>query len=378
MPAPPDKGATCPFVPTVTSLAQRPWWRPRLIVSLGLAVAAMAGALAAAAPAAAAPVREAARDAGAAARGAAVLASRRTRVAAARRVNPLARRPMFVDRSGSARSQAAAWTGSRPGDAELIRWIARQPQGLWLGDWTRNVRRTAARRVRAARRAGAVPVLVVYNIPERDCGQHSHGGAPDGRAYLRWIEALARGIGRGPATVILEPDALAGLGCLPRAARVERTRLLAAAVDRLTARGGTAVYLDAGNPGWVPARIMAARLRAAGVRRARGFALNVSGFQTTARVRRYGRALSRRTGGARFVIDTSRNGNGPHRGGQWCNPPGRALGETPTTDTGDRLIDAFLWVKRPGESDGTCNGGPPAGAWWPEYALDLARRALER
>ncbi|RKN54957.1 endoglucanase, partial [Streptomyces klenkii] len=80
-------------------------------------------------------------------------------------------------------------------------------------------------------------------------------------------------------------------------------------------------------------------------------------------------------GGAHFVIDTSRNGNGPYEGTDepWCNPPGRALGDAPTAGTGDPLVDAYLWIKRPGESDGECRGGPPAGQWWPEYALALAR-----
>ncbi|MGW5026607.1 glycoside hydrolase family 6 protein, partial [Streptomyces albidoflavus] len=45
----------------------------------------------------------------------------------------------------------------------------------------------------------------------------------------------------------------------------------------------------------------------------------------------------------------------------------------PTTRTGDPLLDAYLWIKRPGESDGSCRGGPSAGTWWPEYALGLAR-----
>ncbi|WP_442538328.1 glycoside hydrolase family 6 protein, partial [Streptomyces pseudogriseolus] len=58
---------------------------------------------------------------------------------------------------------------------------------------------------------------------------------------------------------------------------------------------------------------------------------------------------------------------------RWCNPPGRALGETPTTRTADPLVDAYLWIKRPGESDGECKGGPKAGEWWEDYALDLAR-----
>jgi len=82
-------------------------------------------------------------------------------------------------------------------------------------------------------------------------------------------------------------------------------------------------------------------------------------------------ALSAELGGARLVVDTSRNGNGP--GTDWCNPPGRATGERPTGSTGQPLVDAYLWVETPGESDGTCNGGPPAGVFWPEYALALAR-----
>src|SRR5207244_11557401 len=59
-----------------------------------------------------------------------------------------------------------------------------------------------------------------------------------------------------------------------------------------------------------------------------------------------------------IFIDTSRNGNGPADGElYWCNPSGRALGVAPTTATGNGHIDAFLWVKRPGDSDGSCGRG---------------------
>nr|ABK58684.1 unknown [Streptomyces fradiae] len=34
-------------------------------------------------------------------------------------------------------------------------------------------------------------------------------------------------------------------------------------------------------------------------------------------------------------------------------------------------------IKRPGDSDGPCRGGPEAGQWWPDYALGLARNAKE-
>ena len=185
---------------------------------------------------------------------------------------------------------------------------------------------------------------------------------------------MARGIGTSHAAVILEPDALAAVTCLRPAARRERISLLRWATARLARQPNTSVYIDAGHAKWVPASEMAARLRRAGVHKARGFSLNVANFHTTAVNRAYGRAVSRRTGGAHFVVDTGRNGAGPLEG-DWCNPPGRALGSAPTTATGDPLMDAALWVKAPGESDGTCNGGPGGGAFWPSYARGLVKRA---
>jgi endoglucanase len=63
------------------------------------------------------------------------------------------------------------------------------------------------------------------------------------------------------------------------------------------------------------------------------------------------------------VIDTSRNGQEPWQPGNypdpmdWCNPPGRGLGLEPTLQTGNSLVDAYLWIKIPGESDGECTRG---------------------
>jgi endoglucanase len=302
-------------------------------------------------------------------------ALRRPRALAGRGPTPFAARPLYREPWGPAHEQARRWRDDRPADAALMDRIAVQPTALWLGEWIRDVGAAAAARVDAAREAGALPVLVAYNIPNRDCGLHSSGGADGPAEYRAWIADLADGLGAGPAAVVLEPDALAALDCLPAAARAEREALMAWSVARLSRRAGVSVYIDAGNASWVPAPDMARRLREAGVARARGFALNVSSFHTTARSRAYGRAISRRTGGAPFVIDTSRNGAGPAPGDDWCNPPGRALGQAPTGQTGDPAIDAFLWIKRPGESDGSCNGAPPAGAWWPEGALALARAA---
>ncbi|WP_055553306.1 glycoside hydrolase family 6 protein [Streptomyces sp. NBRC 110028] len=277
--------------------------------------------------------------------------------------------------------------GARNNDAELIRRIAQQPVAEWLGP------QPPRERVRliteSAARTGTTPVLVAYNIPHRDCGGHSAGGAANGASYRGWIEQIALGIGDREAIVVLEPDAVAQVvdRCVPRRAVGPRLALLRDAVAAFAALPRVRVYLDAGNAGWItnPARLMAPLLKS-GIEQADGFSLNVANFQRTGRTKAYGHRLSRAVGGAHFVIDTSRNGNGPlRRGGAarheprtekaWCNPPGRALGHPPSTRTGDRLVDAYLWIKRPGESDGTCNGGPPAGRWWPEYALGLARNA---
>jgi endoglucanase len=349
-----------------------------------------------------------------------------------------------------------------------------------------NVRNT----VRSAAGKGAVPVLVAYNLPFRDCAQFSAGGATTVQEYMAWIDGFAAGIGDAQAVVILEPD---GLGILPyydplggadgsnalewcqppeanpATAAADRFFMLNYAVDALKARPNVSVYLDGTHSAWLGVGDAAHRLAQAGVRRAAGFFLNVSNYQYTANLLQYGtwissclaiasepaafngcpnqywnggpfpakiaellgewtgvalspygewsddtddpslntsginlryaNALGATTPTTRFVIDTSRNGQGPWQPPagiypdpqDWCNPPGRGLGLRPTVATGQPLIDAYLWVKIPGESDGECTRGlgpagvtvdpewgridPPAGEWFPEMALDLAHNA---
>jgi endoglucanase len=253
--------------------------------------------------------------------------------------------------------------------------IAAQPQARWLGGWSGDIATATASATSTAAAAGAVAVLVAYNIPQRDCGSYSAGGVGSPDAYRTWIRGFASGIGSRRAVVILEPDALAGMDCLSPADRDTRLSLLRDAVSVLAARPGVTVYIDAGNARWHSAADTADRLRRAGVENAQGFALNVSNFISTAESVTYGRAVAGAIGGKHFVVDTSRNGLGPAPDGSWCNPPGRALGARPTAATGEPLQDADLWVKHPGESDGACNGGPPAGTWWAQAALELAQRA---
>ncbi len=255
-----------------------------------------------------------------------------------------------------------------------MRKMAEQPQATWFGDWNRDPRGDVSRLLDNAR--GALAIVTVYNIPYRDCGLYSRGGAGGADNYRRWILEFARGIGGRPIAIVLEPDALPGADCLPARLRDERLVLIREAADVLK-KAGAFVYLDAGHSQWKSAPDMATRLNQAGIQLANGFSLNVSNFQPIASVTTFGDQLSGLVRGKHYIIDTSRNGRGTGQSREWCNPRGQALGPVPNAATGNVLADAFLWVKVPGQSDGTCNGGPNAGKWWPEYALELARGAAK-
>jgi endoglucanase len=354
-------------------------------------------------------------------------------------------------------------------DANLIKQLVQTPQAVWFTKGTpktvlQDVRNTVSR----AADKGQVPVLVAYNIPFRDCAQYSAGSATSVAEYEAWIDGFAAGIGSKKAVVVLEPD---GLGIIPwykqfsglpsqsgsyewcqpaeanqATAAIDRFAMMNYAVDKLKANPNTSVYLDATHSGWLGSGDAAHRLLQAGVLRADGFFLNVSNYQLTDHLVKYGDWVSKciafannpEEGGwrlnhydwcasqyypanpgdfstwhltdewyasnlghavptAHYVIDTSRNGQGPwvapadHPAGDpqdWCNPPDRGLGLQPTTNTSYPLIDAYLWIKLPGESDGQCyrwTSGPEdpvrgiedpaAGGWFPDMALELVHNA---
>jgi endoglucanase len=360
-------------------------------------------------------------------------------------------------------------------DANLIRRMIKRPQAVWFTRGTpESVARDVSKTVERAIDQDAVPVLVAYNIPFRDCAQFSAGGATSVAQYKAWIDGFAAGIGNAQAVVILEPD---GLGIIPwynpfgdrdtwetnpnyewcrpaeanaATAAADRFEMLHYAVDKLKANPGTRVYLDGTHSGWLGAGDAADRLIQAGVNDADGFFLNVSNYVVNPRLEKYGTWVAKciafgshpsSWGNSHtewcasqyhpanpndfnswslsdqwyadnvetqtwwysesilrhFVIDTSRNGQGPWTPSvtypdaqDWCNPPDRGLGVRPTADTGLALLDAYLWIKIPGESDGQCTRGlgptgtvdpewgivdPAAGAWFPEMALDLVHNA---
>lgn len=285
--------------------------------------------------------------------------------------NPLAGVPFYVNPTSKARAAAG---GVNPPSPELNA-IADTPTAYWMDNLSSPA--VDSSYIAAAQAAGTMPLLALYGIPNRDCGSFAAGGFSSAGAYRGWIDGVASAIGSGPAAVILEPDALAMADCLSGDRRQERFDLIRYAVDTLTKNPATAVYIDGGHSRWLSVEDMAARLNDVGVGKARGFSLNTANFFTTDESMGYGNALSGLTNGAHFVIDTGRNGAGPANDElYWCNPRGRALGARPTTDTANGNVDAFLWVKRPGESDGSCNrGDPSAGRFVNQYAIDLARNA---
>jgi cellulase/cellobiase CelA1 len=259
-------------------------------------------------------------------------------------------------------------------------------------------------------------VFLINSLPGSECRPAT---AAELAAYQEWIKGIASTIGQAKAAVILEPGATVKVPgvkeCDPQGSVEQRYKDLSQAVQTLKANPNTAVYLDGSQDLYPGTALMAERLIRAGIDRADGFFLNTAAFQPTEKSVAYGKALSacisvQRATGAKdcptdakvdpatmphFVVDTARNGQGSWRPTKkypdpqtWCNPPGRGAGYRPTTDTGEELVDAYLWIARAGSSGGRCRRGeggekdpergvvsPEAGLWWPDLALERAKKA---
>jgi endoglucanase len=323
-------------------------------------------------------------------------------------------------------------------DAALVTEMEAVPRAVWFTSGTpAQVRQQVRLTMAEAALEHAVPTLVAYDIPGRDCAQYSAGGALDEADYQAWISAFAQGIGNGKAIVILEPDALGNMpsGCGLSASVYpftdsERIAELQYAVGALEQGPGVSAYLDGTHSAWQSVGTITQRLLEANVQDAQGFFLNVSNYQPNDELTDYGTWISdciamvtdtsnpyynnpsacasqyypatqsdfstwslstqwyaQNMGNAvatsHFLIDTSRNGDGPNTmqayasapydqpatvlstlaSGNWCNPPASGLGLRPTASTGVPLLDAYLWVKTPGQSDGQCDSAGGVRAW---------------
>jgi endoglucanase len=308
------------------------------------------------------------------------------------------------------RNNAAAWVGKNPDDsraAKISASIADHNTVKWFGDWDADgdaatgIRTEVSDYVGAASAEGRLPVLVAYNIPGRDCGGASSGGAGSPDLYKAWIDEFAQGIAGRPAIVVLEPDAVAQSSddaCM-NGGTEQRFDMLWYATQHLRQQGPfVRTYLDAGNATWtlgpdlsgaqgIGLEKMAYLLNRSGVSMARGVSVNVSNFDDTAVSDDYARRLAARLEAdfgvtTRWVVDTSRNGNGgyvvPGSPGSghvgFCNPPQRGLGVTSRAGSAGGA-EYQLWIKNPGDSDGDSSqcpaGSPPAGTFSPELAEAL-------
>lgn len=281
-------------------------------------------------------------------------------------------------------SAADAWVQAHPDDPRtplITKRIAGRPTALWLtGDESFGNLAEDAEQASARNRT---MLLTLWNIPLRYDGLSSPTRVTLA-AYESWVSRVAAGLHGNRAIIVLEPDALWFYDRLPSAAD-RRTRLTALnfAVTRLTRADPRArVYIDAGTAsGSVTPNRMANLLVAAGVKRAAGYAVNVSSYAPTARIQSYAhgirKALKQRgIANPRYVTDTGRNG-ATSWDNSWCNSSRQRLGTAPRIVRSWDGRDYDLWIKAPGTSDGDCGGvGTGLGSYGGQFLPALAYRMI--
>jgi len=325
-----------------------------------------------------------------------------------------------------------------PEMATTIRKVEQYPTALWLDTIARVAELPGwldqAKQQQAQSGQPTLSVIVLCNLPNRDCAANASAGelaveaGGEERYRKEFVDPIAAQFAARPdqpIVAIVEPDSLANLAtnlAVPKcAASVDAYRhSIIYAIQRFQLPN-VSIYLDAAHAGWLGWDVNRERMavvfrkllqEAGGYHMIRGFATNVSNF--THLYNRDGAALALTNPclnelqyvkmlantlsdygikGKGFIIDTSRNGKGGIRKswGSWCNVKGAGLGERPRAEP-VRGIDAYLWIKPPGESDGVSDptqprfdgmcagrdalaGAPQAGKWFDAYFVDLVRNA---
>jgi cellulose 1,4-beta-cellobiosidase len=327
---------------------------------------------------------------------------------------------------------------AHPDDAALLKKMATFPTAIWLS-WiadTKDVGRYLDDAL-AKQKAGGKPevvTFVVYDLPNRDCNAASSAGelsaddAGEAGYQHRYIDVIAAAFAAHPdvrIAAVLEPDSLANLVTNLQNPKCEAAqgiykRGIAYAITKLSLPN-VFLYLDAAHAGWLgwPKNLgrsvtmyKEVLTMAGGADRIRGFALNVSNYDpakdATNPKRQLDAAPDDELGyvgdlskaldaagitGKGFVIDTGRDGKGYIRSspGNWCNIKGAGLGERPRAAPAPK-VDAYLYIKVPGESDGTADakatrfdencvsedatpGAPEAGKMFDAYLINLLKNA---
>lgn len=205
--------------------------------------------------------------------------------------------------------------------------------------------------------------------------------------FRRRVDEMISGTGRRPVVYLLEVDGIGSTACMARRGTLgDYEALLSYEIDRVSKLPHAVVYMEAGYSDANSVGYTARALNRIGIAKIRGFFTNDTHLNWTTKEIRWAEKISRRTHGAHFIVNTAQNGNGPklnphprYQGVEdLCNPPGRGLGPRLTTTAGFPNVDALMWTHTPGNSSGSCHGGPSPGTFWPARALDLAVHANSR
>ncbi|OLN96738.1 Exoglucanase 2 [Colletotrichum chlorophyti] len=286
--------------------------------------------------------------------------------------------------------------------------------------------------IRRANQAGGnyAGQFVVYDLPDRDCAAAAsngefaiaNGGVAKYKEYIDAIRAMIIKYSDIRILLVIEPDSLANLVTnlnVPKCAGAQAAYLECTnyAVTQLNLPN-VAMYLDAGHAGWLgwtanlppSAQLYAKVYKDAGRPKAlRGLVTNVSNYNAWSLasppaytqgnanydekhfIEALAPLLSAQGWDAQFIVDQGRSGKQPtgqDQWGDWCNAKGTGFGLRPSTNTGSSLVDAFVWVKPGGESDGTSDTtaarydhncgknsslkpAPEAGTWFQAYFEQL-------
>lgn len=295
--------------------------------------------------------------------------------------NPLAGLPWGVY-TGPIDGVYTAYQDARGAERQLLARVALQPRALWFGSWYSDSAAQGAAQTwihdTTHGRADVMAQVAIFRMdPWEEPACHRLPTPAQQAGYRRWIDGFAAGIGSARVALILQPD-LPFAFCVPHHSKLP-LRLVAYAARTFSALPHTTVYLDAGSSDWESVPQAVTMLRGGGERYARGFALNATHYDSTAREILFGQKVTRALAaahlpGRHFVIDTAENGRPftfqQFHGHDFNNAPvcrtraSRrcvALGIPPTWHVADRrwglaprvrriaarLVDGYLWFGRP-------------------------------
>ena len=235
---------------------------------------------------------------------------------------------------------------------------------------------------------GSIPIINTYFL------HPALGGCPTaqqvrayGPTFRRRVDEMAAATDRRPAVYLLELDAIGSSSCIDKIGSMPEWEAdLRYEMNAMQALPHTVVYVEGGYSDSNSAAYTAKILNAIGVNKIRGFFTNDTHDNWTINEVKWAQKVSKLTRGAHFIVNTAENGNGPkvnrdrvkYGNDDLCNPPDRGLGPMDTTDTALAGVDAFLWTHPPGNSSGSCGGGPASGTFWDARAVGLAARANQQ